>query len=194
VTNPSRPTPADGDPSAFLARLERIEADIAGLKADQPGYGNLSITDRNKLRVPRYYRDIADVDFTEFEGNPGAVGAWDPEVGKFRPGSGMQSIWSQPGAVAVAIGQRFYATVTAPLRFALVSVDVAGTSTTTVVIRKNTTVIATVSLASGVNVARVLLTNVTLAVGATPPTSSDYLRAEVTAAGAGAQRLGIQVG
>lgn len=66
------------------------------------------------------------------------------------------------------------------------TLDTPGTSTTTVVVKKNGSTVATLTLNSGRYHQTALLTDVSL-------TSTDYLTVETTAAGTGAKNLNVQM-
>ena len=66
------------------------------------------------------------------------------------------------------------------------TLDTPGTSTTTVVVKRNGSTVATLSLASGIYHQTALLTDVSL-------TAFDWLTVETTAAGTGAKNLNVQM-
>ena len=106
------------------------------------------------------------------------------------PKNGVEIIEKEftPSGSAVAVtprGRRYYPWATVTLYEVLVSLDTAGTSTTTVKIYINGGLWATINLAAGDNLALVAMDNILQA-------NIDYLQVEVSAAGAGAKDLTVQ--
>lgn len=93
-------------------------------------------------------------------------------------------MFGKPLLVGASSG-RWYATADVSYSGVFASLGTAGTSTTTAVLKKNGTTVATLSFASGANT-----DDETVAISLTAKT--DYLTAEITDAGTGALDLTIQ--
>lgn len=93
--------------------------------------------------------------------------------------------FSMPGAVVLDTSGRYYPTTSVKALYFKVSLKTTGTTTTTVVLKKNGTTVATVSLASGVQENSVAVS--------TTWTPDDYATVQTTAAGTGALGLTAQV-
>lgn len=124
------------------------------------------------------------------KGDQGIQGVQGPQGVKGDTGLTGKSIsnamFSAPGAVTVFTGSsRFYVAGAGNIVLSKASLGTAGSTSTTVVIKKNGTTVHTDTIASGTNV---ITNNTTVAVAA-----NDYITVDVTSAGTGAVDLVVQV-
>lgn len=94
--------------------------------------------------------------------------------------------FSLAGIMRVSVSPRYYSPVVVRLTKLVVSLGTAGTTTTTVELRKNGGAIASVSLGAGETFATTALSDGMV-------NDLDYLQVAVTAAGSGAEDLDVQV-
>lgn len=120
---------------------------------------------------------------TRLEALVAAIGA---DVKALRSVASENPTFTMSGPVTTLSGtQRYYAGASGTVTLSRASLGTVGTSTTTVVVKKNGTTVITLSLTSGTATITSSAT-VSLATG-------DYLTIDVTTAGTGAQNLTVQV-
>lgn len=164
---------------------------IQGVKGDTGAQGLKGDTGATGPTGPQGLKgDKGDTGDTGPQGLQGIQGETGPQGPQGIAGSDGKSInnalYSAVGTLAATTGtHRFYVAAAGNIVMSKASLGTAGSTATTVVVKKNGTTAHTLTIASGTNV---ITNNTVVAVAA-----NDYITVDVTAAGTGAADLSVLV-